>query len=753
MVLTGRGLIPIQDVQRGDVAYTQSGAKKVTALFEMPTQKLLRIQLENGTANTATMSQKFKVLTRDLTFVWKEARELSQKDYIVVKAADAGIQKQVFLGDYAEGKQVYLNENLAYLLGLFLSDGWIEKASGRLFFYSADKEVIERVGRILLQEFEYEAKLETLHYDYTAQGGVKHNTGYQIRIHRREINRFLADAFSLHGVGAFSKKIPPSLFVSPEPVVFAFVSGLVDGDGSIHTNRNVVHYGSVSNVLISQLQLLLQHHNILGVQYEQEPRGSHVVNGRAVNNLHVFYSVEFRGTHAYRLVSHVNLACPHKAQNIVEMLTRDQRDVWSSLDAIPYAGNIIFEHLSGLHLGSGWYQNKDGNKFRMGIKYPGGAKIRYSSDLREKPLKASQIVDWGILEKLRKLDSPWAEFIDMVLEQKLYFVRVDSVKESPAEPTYDIQVEGDHEFIANGMLVHNCLGKYHPHGDTAVYDTLVRMAQDFSLRYPLVDGQGNFGCFTKDTKIALTDGRSLTFEDLIKEDKAGKKNYTFAFDSENRRIEAAEIKNPRLTRKGAGLIKVVLDNDEEIKCTPDHLFMLRDGTYKKAKDLLPLDSLMPLYSKLYDGKEDRNLKGYSVIYQPEKDAWEFAHHLADRWNLANGIYKKNAGRIRHHKDYNKLNNNPDNIQRLPWELHWQYHKELASRRHKSDPEYVQRLVEGRKRFFADPANIRKISARLTMQNQKNWREPAFRKQMGEIIRKAWQRPEYRQRVIGHQAYG
>ena len=37
------------------------------------------------------------------------------------------------------------------------------------------------------------------------------------------------------------------------------------------------------------------------------------------------------------------------------------------------------------------------------------------------------------------------------------------------------------------------MGKYHPHGDSAIYDTLVRMAQDFSMRYPLVDGHGNFG--------------------------------------------------------------------------------------------------------------------------------------------------------------------------------------------------------------------------------------------------------------------
>src|SRR3989344_5642827 len=48
-------------------------------------------------------------------------------------------------------------------------------------------------------------------------------------------------------------------------------------------------------------------------------------------------------------------------------------------------------------------------------------------------------------------------------------------------------------FKKSARIVGDCLGKYHPHGDTAVYDTLVRMAQDFSLRYPLVKGQGNFG--------------------------------------------------------------------------------------------------------------------------------------------------------------------------------------------------------------------------------------------------------------------
>jgi DNA gyrase subunit A len=51
--------------------------------------------------------------------------------------------------------------------------------------------------------------------------------------------------------------------------------------------------------------------------------------------------------------------------------------------------------------------------------------------------------------------------------------------------------------------VGDVIGKYHPHGDSAVYDTIVRMAQDFSLRYPLVDGQGNFGSVDGDPAAAM----------------------------------------------------------------------------------------------------------------------------------------------------------------------------------------------------------------------------------------------------------
>jgi Type IIA topoisomerase (DNA gyrase/topo II, topoisomerase IV), A subunit len=52
-------------------------------------------------------------------------------------------------------------------------------------------------------------------------------------------------------------------------------------------------------------------------------------------------------------------------------------------------------------------------------------------------------------------------------------------------------------------VVGDVIGKYHPHGDTAVYDTMVRLAQDFAVRYPLVEGQGNFGSVDGDNAAAM----------------------------------------------------------------------------------------------------------------------------------------------------------------------------------------------------------------------------------------------------------
>ncbi len=88
----------------------------------------------------------------------------------------------------------------------------------------------------------------------------------------------------------------------------------------------------------------------------------------------------------------------------------------------------------------------------------------------------------------------------------------------------------------SARIVGDVIGKYHPHGDTAVYDTIVRMAQDFSLRYPLVDGQGNFGSVDGDppaamryTEIRMSRMAHEMMEDLDKETVEFTPNYDDSF--------------------------------------------------------------------------------------------------------------------------------------------------------------------------------------------------------------------------------
>ncbi|NCV94070.1 MAG: DNA topoisomerase 4 subunit A, partial [Burkholderiaceae bacterium] len=68
---------------------------------------------------------------------------------------------------------------------------------------------------------------------------------------------------------------------------------------------------------------------------------------------------------------------------------------------------------------------------------------------------------------------------------------------------YELNNDWNRAFKKSARIVGDVIGKYHPHGDTAVYDTIVRMAQDFSLRYMLVDGQGNFGSVDGDNAAAM----------------------------------------------------------------------------------------------------------------------------------------------------------------------------------------------------------------------------------------------------------
>ncbi|MEW6212080.1 MAG: RtcB family protein [Acidobacteriota bacterium] len=98
----------------------------------------------------------------------------------------------------------------------------------------------------------------------------------------------------------------------------------------------------------------------------------------------------------------------------------------------------------------------------------------------------------------------------------------------------------------------------------------------------------DIGCFTADTLVPTIDGNSYPIGELT---ERGEEIYVYSLSAEHKVVVAKAA--AKKTRVNASLVKVTLDNDREILCTPDHLFMLRDGTYGEAIDLKPATSLMP----------------------------------------------------------------------------------------------------------------------------------------------------------------
>ena len=127
---------------------------------------------------------------------------------------------------------------------------------------------------------------------------------------------------------------------------------------------------------------------------------------------------------------------------------------------------------------------------------------------QQPPVEITDEVDEHVIVRYLE-DEMKSSYIDysmsVIVQRALPDVR-DGLKPVHRRILYSMHESGmssSKAYKKSARIVGDVLGKYHPHGDTAVYDALVRMAQDFSLRYPLVDGQGNFGSVDGDNAAAM----------------------------------------------------------------------------------------------------------------------------------------------------------------------------------------------------------------------------------------------------------
>ncbi len=142
---------------------------------------------------------------------------------------------------------------------------------------------------------------------------------------------------------------------------------------------------------------------------------------------------------------------------------------------------------------------------------------------------------------------------------------------------HELGVYANRSFKKSARIVGEVLGKYHPHGDTSVYDAMVRMSQDWSLRYPLVNGQGNFGSIDGDSPAAMryTEAKMQKMaEDILSDIDKDTVNFQLNFDDTLKEPVVLPTRIPNLLINGASGIAVGMATN----MAPHNINEIIDGT-------------------------------------------------------------------------------------------------------------------------------------------------------------------------------
>ena len=280
----------------------------------------------------------------------------------------------------------------------------------------------------------------------------------------------------------------------------------------------------------------------------------------------------------------------------------------------------------------------------------------------------------------------------------------------------------------------------------------------------LVEGDSAGGCYTLDSTVLLASGGCATFKELLEDFKQGKENYVYGFNRDKHEFNVYPISDVFLTKKNTQVIKLTFDDGYTTKCTPEHPFLLKDGTYVQAQYLT---KDVPLRS-MYIGETKKGHLRYSLNDK-------MVHRMVAEKYLG-GIPE---GYVVHHKDHNKKNNVPSNLEIMDHSSHSSYHAtiqmnseefrynlaDLHSERYENDENYrketLTRLDEAQREYWSSDENRQAQSARTTKHFEDNpeakehnskkakaqWENEDLRKWRAEKTREQMADPEMKRRKL------
>lgn len=196
----------------------------------------------------------------------------------------------------------------------------------------------------------------------------------------------------------------------------------------------------------------------------------------------------------------------------------------------------------------------------------------------------------------------------------------------------------------------------------------------------------DIGCFRGDTRVTLLNGRQKTLREMTEQ---GGHHWVYSINSSGQIVPGRAV--ALKTRTDAELMRIVVSGGEEIICTPDHEFMLNDGTYCEARDLRFNESLMPLYRRWQtrDGYESVSIgKGtqkmtHVLVYEAMNDPVPERH-------------------VVHHRNHIHFDNTPENLELMEAGEHSTYHRRVGHSFKNDCPDFQEKRVVAIRRSMSDP---------------------------------------------------
>lgn len=424
---------------------------------------IYQLSTKSGFTLNATGNHLVATLDNKATIIWKKVEDITCEDYLLIDSLsnNASTKKEEFKIEYPNWKKSpkkittphYMNEKLAYLLGMIISDGTIRKYS--VYISNTNYELLKECSVLIKDIFGIKSNIRVIHdrrIDEIEGRKISSNKLYNLEINNTMLVEFL------NQIGVFCneklnpnkkqtklstlKRIPYSIFEADLESKYAFIAGYIDGDGCITTHKNalVIDIISYSKGILKDFQRLFSHMGIKSMIRDRRISISYTIANNVYRNIFPYLKhSKKKFDYSDNREKNQYLGIPTK-YFYPSLLEKCQGQTSKR--------QYIFETLNGkIKILQSWGVNSDKIYKRKYLTYDS-----YDSGRYDGLLECIKTIDINIYNNLMKL-----------LKYRYIIEPVVNIKRSKKEfEVFDLSIDtstgDDPAFIANGLLVHNCGG-------------------------------------------------------------------------------------------------------------------------------------------------------------------------------------------------------------------------------------------------------------------------------------------------------